>query len=117
MVVDNEFEVTETDMIRTRVMLAQLAGEQERLTGELAETSLVSHVDRADWLMSRRTPDERLAWRRLWRRRGLVDPEPVFEQFHRTASLALPKPKRKRMKFTEAQLRIAAEWAARKDAA
>lgn len=113
--VDNEVWVTQADMIRTRVTLAQLQGEQERLAAELDAGTVRGFADRADWLIAHRTPDEQLAWRRRWRALGVSFPEPSIH-FERPASLAAPK-RRRRMKFTPEQLRVAAEWAARQAAA
>lgn len=114
---DIDFTITREDILRTRVTLAELAGEQERLAAALEETGITSFVDRADWLVSHWSADRQLAWRRYWRALGVVDPEPRSEHFDRGASLAVPKPrpKRRRHKFTPTQLRIAREWAERQE--
>lgn len=58
--------VTADDLQRTRDLLAERAARQERLGRELDATGIRSFVDRADWLIAQRTPDEQLAWDRLW---------------------------------------------------
>ena len=113
---------TRADVLRTRVVLAQLAGEQERLSAELNTTGLTDFADRADWLIAHRTPDEQLAWRRHWRRLGFSDPEPRRERFPRSSSLAVPvAPKRRRKPVpvipVDRQLEIALQVLADQEAA
>lgn len=69
-------DVTEIDLIRTRVVLAGLQGEQESLSAELEATGLTDFADRADWLIAHRTDDQRLAWERHWQRLGVSSPKP-----------------------------------------
>jgi len=66
----------DVDLIRTRVTLARLQGEQERLHAQLEAAGLTSFTERADWLMGHWSNDQQLAWRRRWQRLGLTDPEP-----------------------------------------
>ena len=120
--VDNDVLITREDLLRTRVVLAQLAGEQERLSAELNTTGLTDFADRADWLIAHRTPDEQLAWRRHWRRLGFSDPEPRRERFPRSSSLAVPvAPKRRRKPApvipVDRQLEIALQVLAEQEAA
>ena len=120
--VDNDVLITREDLLRTRVVLAQLAGEQERLSAELNTTGLTDFADRADWLIAHRTPDEQLAWRRHWRRLGFSDPEPRRERFPRSSSLAVPvAPKRRRKPVpvipVDRQLEIALQVLAEQEAA
>ena len=93
--VDNEVQVSREDMLRTRVVLAQLAGEQERLSAALNTTGLTDFADRADWLIAHRTTDEQRAWRRHWRRLGVSDPEPRRERFQRSSLAVVRKRRRK----------------------
>lgn len=118
----DEIEVTREDLLRTRVVLAQLAGEQERLGAALNATGLTDFADRADWLIAHRTPDQQLAWRRHWRRLGLTDPEPRPERFDRPASLAVSKRAPRRRKLPpvipeDRQLEIALRSLAKREAA
>lgn len=69
-------ECHQIDLARTRVVLAGLQGDQERLHAELELTGILSFADRADWLLSHRSPDEQLAWRRHWLALGLTDIAP-----------------------------------------
>lgn len=80
--------MTDIDLMRTRVLLARMQGEQERLGTSLERTGLTDFADRADWLMQRRTADEQLAWRRRWARLGIRNAEPRPERYTRPASLA-----------------------------
>lgn len=72
-----DFQITPVDVLRTRVTLAQIQGEQERLAEQLRLTGLTEFVDRADWLIAHRSPDRRLAWSRYWSgvRRDMAKPE------------------------------------------
>lgn len=78
----------DVDLLRTRVLLEQMQGEQERLAASLELTGLTDFADRADWLIERRTADEQLAWRRHWARLGIRNAEPQPLSFTRPASLA-----------------------------
>lgn len=112
-------DVTEIDLIRTRVVLAGLQGEQERLSAQLEATGLTGFADRADWLIAHRTPDEQLAWRRHWKRLGLSDPEPRRERLPRPSSLSVPKRRRKPAPAVpvDRQLEIAMKALAKQEAA
>ncbi|MCU1441107.1 MAG: hypothetical protein JWP85_2104 [Rhodoglobus sp.] len=88
--------VTAEDLERTRQVLAELAQRQEELGAQLDDTGLVAFVDRADWLLAHRTPDERLAaerrWERLCRRYGIPYAErPRRALAVRFTSLSVPK--------------------------
>lgn len=85
--VDNEVQVTREDLLRTRVVLAELQMEQERLGAELESTGLTDFADRADWLMAHQSPDRKLAWRRHWQRLGISDPEPREPRRRKSARL------------------------------
>ncbi len=117
--VDNEVQVTEIDLTHTRVVLAQLQGEQERLSADLEATGLKGFADRADWLIAHRAPEEQVAWRRRWRRLGVSDPEPRRERIPRPASLAAPKRRRKASPVipVDRQLEIAMNALAKQEAA
>jgi len=81
----------QADLERTRAVLAELAERQERLADELEATGRTGFIERADWLIDHRTPDEKLAWSRRWRRLSVRDPEPHPERFIRPRSLSVPK--------------------------
>ena len=120
------------DLVRTRVTLAHLQANQERLHARLEATGLTSFVDRSEWLAANRTPDEALAERRKWARLGVSDPvefdlarfipappvhAPAGERLlaeivtasrgRHWASRSAPKRHRKPYEPTPAQLRIA----------
>ena len=119
--VDNEVQVTREDMLRTRVVLAELAGEQERLSAALNTTGLTDFADRADWLITHRTTDEQRVWRRHWRRLGVSDPEPRRERFQRSSLAVTVVPKRRRKPApvipVNRQLEIAMNALAKREAA
>jgi len=125
-------QITREDVLRTRVVLAQIAGEQERLGARLAASGLTEFVDRADWLIQHRNADEHTAWVRRWAQLGLTDPEPACDRNFWAGSLSVPTgrnktsqtrpqslsvPKRAQVRvhrFEDWQLRVAAEWAERR---
>lgn len=87
------------DLVRTRVVLAELAGEQERIAAELEATGLVEFVERSEWLIAHRSPLDALAAElHAARLAGYVAPW--------NRSVAKPK-RRRRVEFTDAQLAIA----------
>lgn len=88
--------MTDVDLIRTRVLLARMQGEQERLGASLERTGLTDFADRADWLIQRRTRDEQLAWSRHWARLGIRNADPRPERYERPASLAQHRRRRSR---------------------
>jgi hypothetical protein len=57
-----------TDLQNTRATLEGLQRDQDRLRAELELTGLTSFVDRSEWLLAHRTPDEKLADARRWAR-------------------------------------------------
>ena len=91
--------VTEAEriaMIRTRVLLARLQGEQERLAAAFAASGLSSFSARVDFLIDRWTPDERDAWRLRWLELG-IEPEPLWRPAWEFAwALTPPPPRRQR---------------------
>ena len=87
---DVEVAVSRADVLRTRVTLAGLQARQDRLRDGLNRSGLTSTADRLDWLVSQRSPDEVLAWRRHWRSLGVSNPEPTGEVFARPESLSVP---------------------------
>lgn len=57
-------EIMPSDIRRTKRVLAELAERQERLGRELEATGLTGFIERSEWLIAHRTPDEQLAWDR-----------------------------------------------------
>ncbi len=114
-------EVTDLDLLRTRVLLEALQGEQERLHAALGESGVQGFADQADWLMDHWSPDRKLAWRRKWERLGLKPSEiaPQREHLTKPESIANPKPRRihRATVFTDRQLQIALGVLERKDTA
>jgi len=111
----------DVDLIRTRVTLARMQGDQERLHAQLEATGLTDFAERADWFMDHWTPDEQLAWRRHWKALGLHDPEPRQPRFVR-GSLAVVVKRKHRKKPPpviprDRQLEIALAVLAAQDAA
>ena len=54
-------EVIDVDLIRTRVVLAELQAAQERLGAELEASGLTDFVERSEWLIAHRSPLDVLA--------------------------------------------------------
>lgn len=91
---------SDVDLLRTRVVLAELAARQERLAAELDASGIVSFSGRAEWLIGHRSADEQLAWDRHWRRLGVRSPEPRPERWGRDGSLSVVNAGRKRRRRT-----------------
>ena len=82
--------VSREDVLRTRVTLAGLQARQEQLRAAVNRSGLSSTVDRLDFLIAQRSPDEALAWNRSWRALGVSRPEPSVAVFARPESLSVP---------------------------
>ncbi len=87
-------EATDLDLLRTRVLLEALQGDQERLHAALVESGVTGFADQADWLIAHRSTDRKLAWKRHWNRLGIpvADIEPRPERYIHDGRRAVPKP-------------------------
>ena len=89
----------DVDLLRTRVVLAQLQAEQERLGAELEASGLTGFVERSEWLIAHRSPLDALAAElKAARLAGYTTPW--------NRSVAKPK-RRAKVVFSERQLAIA----------
>jgi len=58
------FDITDTDIGNTEATLRDLAAVQDALTAELERMGLTGFLQRSEWLIAQRTPDEQLVWER-----------------------------------------------------
>lgn len=98
----DDVTVSREDVLRTRVTLAGLQARQEQLRDSVNRSGLTATLDRLDYLIAQRTPDETLTWVRHWRAMGVTRPEPTPDTYSRPESLSVPyKPAQRRRKKTE----------------
>jgi hypothetical protein len=93
---DGEHELTRADVANTRTLLAVRAARQDALGEELEALGLTEFVERSEWLITHRAPDEVLAWKRKWIG---VESAP--------APVATPKRKHVRRQFEPWQIDVA----------